>query len=287
MINFFRYVLLFFFYSTAGWCVESLYCSIGEKRLINRGFLTGPMCPIYGVGALVMTVFLYNPYKDKPLMVFLLGMIMCDIVEYFTSWIMETLFQARWWDYTYEFMNIKGRICLKHTVYWGIGSVFFVYLIHPGIDKTLATLSDKTVFIVTSVILAVFTADVIHAVIKALDIRNLLIKLNKAIDFLDGGVTNIVNVIEDKYQSIQDGIDKSNIKINDAKAEIYYQISDLVDEINLRFDLKGKKENINKYSSRFFRNGLIVEKYTRKQLEKLKILLKDFKNVIFENDEKL
>ena len=100
MINFFRYVLLFFFYSTAGWCVESLYCSIGEKRLINRGFLTGPMCPIYGVGALVMTVFLYNPYKDKPLMVFLLGMIMCDIVEYFTSWIMETLFQARWWDYT-------------------------------------------------------------------------------------------------------------------------------------------------------------------------------------------
>lgn len=287
MINFFRYVLLFFFYSTAGWCVESLYCSIGEKRLINRGFLTGPMCPIYGVGALVMTVFLYNPYKDKPLMVFLLGMIMCDIVEYFTSWIMETLFQARWWDYTYEFMNIKGRICLKHTVYWGIGSVFFVYLIHPGIDKTLATLSDKIVFIVTSVILAVFTADVIHAVIKALDIRNLLIKLNKAIDFLDGGVTNIVNVIEDKYQSIQDGIDKSNIKINDAKAEIYYQISDLVDEINLRFDLKGKKENINKYSSRFFRNGLIVEKYTRKQLEKLKILLKDFKNVIFENDEKL
>ena len=287
MINFFRYVLLFFFYSTAGWCVESLYCSIGEKRLINRGFLTGPMCPIYGVGALVMTVFLYNPYKDKPLMVFLLGMIMCDIVEYFTSWIMETLFQARWWDYTYEFMNIKGRICLKHTVYWGIGSVFFVYLIHPGIDKTLATLSDKTVFIVTSVILAVFTADVIHAVIKALDIRNLLIKLNKAIDFLDGGVTNIVNVIEDKYQSIQDGIDKSNIKINDAKAEIYYQISDLVDAINLRFDLKGKKENINKYSSRFFRNGLIVEKYTRKQLEKLKILLKDFKNVIFENDEKL
>ena len=287
MINFLRYVLLFFFYSTAGWCVESLYCSIGEKRLINRGFLTGPMCPIYGVGALVMTVFLYNPYKDKPLMVFLLGMIMCDIVEYFTSWIMETLFQARWWDYTYEFMNIKGRICLKHTVYWGIGSVFFVYLIHPGIDKTLATLSDKTVFIVTSVILAVFTADVIHAVIKALDIRNLLIKLNKAIDFLDGGVTNIVNVIEDKYQSIQDGIDKSNIKINDAKAEIYYQISDLVDEINLRFDLKGKKENINKYSSRFFRNGLIVEKYTRKQLEKLKILLKDFKNVIFENDEKL
>ena len=287
MINFLRYVLLFFFYSTAGWCVESLYCSIGEKRLINRGFLTGPMCPIYGVGALVMTVFLYNPYKDKPLMVFLLGMIMCDIVEYFTSWIMETLFQARWWDYTYEFMNIKGRICLKHTVYWGIGSVFFVYLIHPGIDKTLATLSDKIVFIVTSVILAVFTADVIHAVIKALDIRNLLIKLNKAIDFLDGGVTNIVNVIEDKYQSIQDGIDKSNIKINDAKAEIYYQISDLVDEINLRFDLKGKKENINKYSSRFFRNGLIVEKYTRKQLEKLKILLKDFKNVIFENDEKL
>ena len=127
MISFLRYLLLFFFYSTAGWVVESTYCSIGEKRLVNRGFMTGPMCPIYGTGALVMTLFMYNPYKDRPLIVFLLGMLLCDIVEYFTSVIMETLFHARWWDYTYEFLNIKGRICLKHTLFWGIASVAFVF----------------------------------------------------------------------------------------------------------------------------------------------------------------
>ena len=82
------YVVEFFFYSAAGWLIESLYCSIGEGRIINRGFLTGPMCPIYGTAALVMTVCLYNPFFDRPLLVFLLGMLLCNVVEYMTSFLM-------------------------------------------------------------------------------------------------------------------------------------------------------------------------------------------------------
>ena len=93
------YVVEFFFYSAAGWLIESLYCSIGEGRIINRGFLTGPMCPIYGTAALVMTVCLYNPFYDRPVLVFLLGMLLCNVVEYMTSFLMEKLFHARWWDY--------------------------------------------------------------------------------------------------------------------------------------------------------------------------------------------
>ena len=117
MDNIVKYILLFFFYSAGGWLLESIYCSIGEKKIINRGFLTGPLCPIYGTAAIVMVVLIYNPFRDNALVVFLLGIVLCYIVEYITSYIMEKLFAARWWDYTYELLNINGRICLKHSLY--------------------------------------------------------------------------------------------------------------------------------------------------------------------------
>lgn len=284
MIAIFRYILLFFFYSIAGWTLESTYCSIGEKRFVNRGFMTGPMCPIYGTGALVMTLFMYNPYKDRPLMVFLLGMILCDIVEYVTSVIMETLFHARWWDYTYEFLNIKGRICLKHTLFWGIASVCYVYILHPGIDGILQSLSDTTIIWLTAVILSVSLLDIVHAFIKALDIRNLQIKLNKAITLLGGGITSVRNAVEEKYQTIQDELDKGNEKINYTKNEIYVQLIDFIEQSELRFLLPSKDNKNNKYSSRFLRNGLNIEKYTRKQIDKLKVLAEEFKAEFFENE---
>lgn len=138
-----KYILLFFFYSAAGWLLESVYCSIGEKKIINRGFLTGPLCPIYGTAAIVMAVLIYNPFKDKPLLVFLLGIIFCDIVEYITSYVMEKLFAARWWDYTYEFMNLNGRICLKHSLYWGVISVVFVKTIHPAVERLYEKINGR------------------------------------------------------------------------------------------------------------------------------------------------
>ena len=154
MDNLIKYILMFFFYSAGGWLLESIYCSIGEKRIINRGFLTGPLCPIYGTAALVMTILIYNPFKDRPFIIFLLGIVLCDIVEYITSYIMEKLFSARWWDYTYEFLNIGGRICLKHTLYWGIISVAFVRVLHPAVENLYAKINgDYLIYILIAVLL--------------------------------------------------------------------------------------------------------------------------------------
>ena len=286
MITVLRYVLLFFFYSAAGWAVESTYCSLGEKRFINRGFLTGPMCPIYGTGALVMTLCMYNPFQDKPLMVFLLGMVLCDIVEYITSVLMETLFHARWWDYTYEFLNIRGRICLKHTLFWGIASVAFVYILHPGVDKVISSMSDTAIIIITSIVFVIFAVDAVHAFIKALDIRNLQIKLASVIESVNEGFNNVKNVIEDKYEVIQGGLEKSNDKINEVKSEIVTQVQDIVEQFELRFSKPSDKDGKNKYSSRYLRNNFNIEKYTRKQIDKLKSLSDDFKANFFENGDK-
>lgn len=281
------YILLFFFYSAAGWFVESLYRSIGEKRIINSGFLTGPMCPIYGTGALVMTVFLYNPFKDKPLVVFLLGMLLCDIVEYITSVLMETLFHARWWDYTYEFLNIRGRICLKHTLYWGIAAIAFVKLVHPGVDKIMMGFNVNTVRIILAVIFVVFFLDVANSVRKALDIRKLQIKLSGILKSVSNTFSNVKTTLEDKKTSLQLSIENTTDKLNDARFEAFEQLQDIIQEFELRFSKQGSdKSDKNKYSSRFLQNGFSIEKSLRKQLEKIQKLRDDIKSNLYEDGEK-
>lgn len=281
------YILLFFFYSAAGWFVESLYRSIGEKRIINSGFLTGPMCPIYGTGALVMTVFLYNPFKDNMLAVFLLGMVLCDLVEYVTSVLMEILFHARWWDYTYEFLNIKGRICFKHTLYWGIASVAFVKLLHPKIDSIVQNFNLKTVRVLLIIIFAVFFLDVANSVRKALDIRKLQDKLSKILESVSAAFSNVKTTLEDKKTSLQLSIENKSDRFYDTRIEAFEELQEIIQEFELRFS-KGKSDKADrkKYSNRFFRNNFSIEINMKKQLERIRKLRDDIKSNLFEDGEK-
>lgn len=281
------YILLFFFYSAAGWFVESLYRSIGEKRIINSGFLTGPMCPIYGTGALVMTVFLYNPFKDNMLAVFLLGMVLCDLVEYVTSVLMEILFHARWWDYTYEFLNIKGRICFKHTLYWGIASVAFVKLLHPKIDSIVQNFNLRTVRILLIIIFAVFFLDVANSVRKALDIRKLQDKLSKILESVSAAFSNVKTTLEDKKTSLQLSIENKSDRFYDTRIEAFEELQEIIQEFELRFS-KGKSDKADKkkYSNRFFRNNFSIEINMKKQLERIRKLRDDIKSNLFEDGEK-
>lgn len=281
------YILLFFFYSAAGWFVESLYRSIGEKRIINSGFLTGPMCPIYGTGALVMTVFLYNPFKDNMLAVFLLGMVLCDLVEYVTSVLMEILFHARWWDYTYEFLNIKGRICFKHTLYWGIASVAFVKLLHPKIDSIVQNFNLRTVRVLLIIIFAVFFLDVANSVRKALDIRKLQDKLSKILESVSAAFSNVKTTLEDKKTSLQLSIENKSDRFYDTRIEAFEELQEIIQEFELRFS-KGKSDKADKkkYSNRFFRNNFSIEINMKKQLERIRKLRDDIKSNLFEDGEK-
>ncbi len=283
MENIIKYILLFFFYSAAGWCLETTYCSIGEKRFINRGFLTGPLCPIYGTAALVLIILIYNPFKDNVLVVFLLGIVLCDIVEFFTSLIMEKLFAARWWDYTYELFNLSGRICLKHSLYWGVISIAFVKVIHPAVDNLYSKINGDYIIYILIGVLAVFTADVINAVIKAADIRKLQLKLSGLIDTLSSEFISIKETVGEKYDSVQSAIEKQGDKLS----EIKLQIEDVVYELDQRLTRKSKKKNKNKksISSRFLYNNPFLEKYTRNKLKKLNDLISVIKSNIFENEE--
>ncbi len=278
-----KYILLFFFYSAAGWCLESLYCSIGEKRFVNRGFLTGPMCPIYGTAALVLIILIYNPFQDNPLAVFVLGIILCDIVEYITSYVMEKLFSARWWDYTYEFLNIGGRICLKHTLYWGVISIIFVKTIHPAVDNLYNKIEGSYLKIILILVLTVFIIDLINAVRKALDVRKLQIKINSITKTLSEELSIIKSTFEDKYTLIQNVV----VKQTDKLTQLKYQLDDLAEDVEkfLLFDKKTKDKE-KSLSNRLFYNNPTFEKLTKNKLLKLKNIIDDIKSNIYEGEEK-
>lgn len=252
----FTYILYFFFYSAVGWLFESTYCSIGERKLINRGFLTGPMCPIYGTGALVMAVLLYNPFRDKPLLVFFLGMIFCDIVEYITSFLMEKLFNARWWDYKDELFNIKGRICFKHTLYWGIAATFFVKTVHPIVVEIFAKIPNTYVVPITGIVLLIFVIDVIFAVIKAVGFIKLKNKLDEIKELITLNTNEAKQQLGDAYLTIK-------ATVEDKYDTLLYTISDKADEINRIIDNGNDKFNT-KREELIIDAKLIVEQFERK-----------------------
>jgi uncharacterized membrane protein len=177
-----NYVFMFFFFSAVGWTVECTYRSLGEKRVINSGFNHGPLCPIYGTGMLVLNVCLMplsQPAEKRFWLVILLGMVLADTVEYLTSYLMEKLFHARWWDYSNNFMNLHGRICLKHTIYWGVFSVIYVYVIAPLYDFVIGFIPQNVRSWAVVVILIVFSVDLFLTVKAAIDIQNVMMKLEK------------------------------------------------------------------------------------------------------------
>lgn len=126
------YILIFFIYAIAGWIMETTTISIRNKKFVNRGFLVGPVCPIYGYGVVLVSVLL-KKYQEDMVATFCMSIIICGLLEYFTSFFMEKIFKARWWDYSQKKFNINGRICLENLVLFGIASCIIVYIVNPFI----------------------------------------------------------------------------------------------------------------------------------------------------------
>ncbi len=131
-----NYILYFFIYAFLGWFLETLYAIYELGHFTKRGFLFGPICPIYGYGALILLIFL-RKYKKNSLKLFFISMIVFSALEYFVSFALESAFMAHWWDYTNEFFNLNGRISILFSFVWGIAAILFINHIHPFIKKQL------------------------------------------------------------------------------------------------------------------------------------------------------
>ncbi len=222
-----NYVFMFFVFSAIGWAIECTYRSLGEKKIINSGFLYGPMCPIYGTGCLVFELILVplsQPIEKRLIPVLLLGMVLADIVEYATSYIMEKLFNARWWDYSNNFLNLHGRICFKHTCYWAIFAFVYVYLIAPIYQYVLSFIPQNVRTIAVFVILAVLTVDLALTVKAAADINKLMKKLKAFRATVSEKADLIKDTAENKYEELLSSTDK----LTELRQELSRQYSDIL-----------------------------------------------------------
>ena len=151
--------LLFICYSILGWMVECLAVSFEEKKItLDRGFLIGPYCPIYGYGGLIFYIFL-TKYQDDLLTLFILAAVGASVLEYVTSYAMEKLFKARWWDYSHRRFNLEGRICLGNSVAFGLLGVITTHAINPYLLNILWKIPNTTLIIISIIIASIFLID--------------------------------------------------------------------------------------------------------------------------------
>ena len=160
-MNLLKLFLLFWFFSILGWILEVIVCSISDKRLVNRGFLVGPYCPIYGFGSLIMVVI--SPYKDHLFVCFILSLVLCSTLEYLASFLMEKLFRIRWWDYSNDAFNINGRICLRNAIAFGALGVIFTRFLNPWYFSIIDKLNYNSLLVISIIVLLITTIDILFS----------------------------------------------------------------------------------------------------------------------------
>lgn len=172
-------------YSFLGWLYESALCSIDQKKWINRGFLNGPVCPVYGVGALVSILFL-DQRTDNIVVLFIVGMSLTCTVEYITALLLEKLFHAKWWDYSNHRFNFQGRISLWGALVFGALSVLLIKIIHPIVNGLIDQWPDWMQIALSLVIFIVLMLDLYVTV------RHLLV-LNSRLQEIQSAMNGFLN----------------------------------------------------------------------------------------------
>jgi uncharacterized membrane protein len=154
------YFLLFFIYSFIGWTIEVINCSVREKKFVMRGFLIGPYCPIYGTSALLM-ILLLNRHSDDLLVLFTISLVIASLLEYVTSYLMEKIFNVRWWDYSDKKFHINGRVCLENSILFGILGIVLILFIHPYIINIIDNINSTLILFLSIFIAIIMILDTI------------------------------------------------------------------------------------------------------------------------------
>ncbi|MGM9877207.1 MAG: putative ABC transporter permease [Bacilli bacterium] len=232
-----KYFLYFIIYAFLGWLMEVICKLIEDKRFINRGFLIGPICPIYGYGVLSI-VLLIGSYKGDILSVFLKSIFVCSILEYITSYLMEKIFKARWWDYSTSRFNLNGRICLDTMIPFGILSVFVIYVLHPFIISLVEKISLKMQVVLAIILFIIYLADNIFSYTIMNKIKNEIKDTNK--DNTEAIKQYMVKWLDENsifYRRIKDAYPNFIIKIK----KINNNIKEISDQAKEKYEKKKRK----------------------------------------------
>ena len=161
-MDFFYFVWLFFLLSIFGWLWEVLLSVFQSDTYVNRGFLTGPWLPVYGIGG-VMLEILFHKWRDRPILTFVSSMVLCTVLEYLTGWYLELTWGVKWWDYSGMPLNLHGRICFLSSLLFGVGGMLLVWVISPLFYSLYRKVSAKTRTALGLLAIAIFVADAAYS----------------------------------------------------------------------------------------------------------------------------
>ena len=214
MVTIETYIIWFVFYSLLGWCYEVLICSIKHRLFVNRGFLFGPYCPIYGFGAVIDIIVLRS--IENPAVLFLSGAILACVLEYATSWGLETLFHNRWWDYSGKALNINGRVCLLGAIVFGAFAVLLIKVVHPFVSSYI-NLLPRTAAHYTSIALFVLILE--DSIYSAMSFSTFAKKVKALSTELAGATHYITQEVNRRKETIRGSI-RRNIALDKLKTFI-------------------------------------------------------------------
>ncbi len=174
-----QWLFFFYFYCFVGWCIESVYVSLHQKRLVNRGFMRGPFLPLYGSGGIMMLV-VSMPFQEHLILVYIAGCIGATILEYVTGVTMEALFKVRYWDYSDKKFNFQGHICLGTSLSWGLLTILMTRLVHKPVEHLALMIPGTVLTIVTLLLTVGIACDFALSFKAAMDLRDVLVMMEKA-----------------------------------------------------------------------------------------------------------
>lgn len=235
------YEISFYFiiYAVMGWCLEVVYQAVEHGKFINRGFLNGPYCPIYGVGLIIVTGVL-DPIKGNILVLYVGSVILTTALEFITGLVLEKIFAQKWWDYSDEHFNIKGYICLKFSLLWGVACLIAVRMIHPLVVRFVAWVPNVIGMIVLIAVLTGFLSDFIITVLGIMNIRKQL----KLIE----GISAEMRIISDRagqklYETVEE-IREKNAERSEKReeyAERFEELKKKYKNLNERKNFTGRR----------------------------------------------
>lgn len=233
-------ILYFFVYGFLGWCTEVIFAAFKQHRFVNRGFLNGPICPIYGVGVTLVIACL-EAFQSNLLLLYISSVILVTVLEGVTGWAMDKLFHNKWWDYSKLPFNIGGYVCLLFSLIWGVACVFIVYFVHPLIHQVLSLIPHTAGIALIAILGIALLSDMIVT-------TSAIVKFNQYLELLKH-ITDELHAISNQigaelYQNAMHVLDmqeSSRQKLDDVKLEVSEEIRMQIVELKTRAQNLGEK----------------------------------------------
>ena len=208
----------FLVYSCLGWCLEVVYAAATTGQIVNRGFLNGPVCPIYGFG-MIIVLFALTPLQDSVLLLYIGGVILPSALELVGGWALYKLYHTRWWDYSDKPFNIGGYICLEFSLLWGVGTLVMMKAIHPTIAGLVELVPPFIGFLLMCFLYAVYAADVVVTAVAASDLARELDALENVADSIHAVSDAMTEILGTTAMEADQKLDENRLQFKLAAAE--------------------------------------------------------------------